>query len=56
MTQIKVQTTVAYDVNIGEGVASAAPQFMRDALGRARKAALVTDSNEIGRASCRERV
>ena len=45
MTQIKVQTAEAYDVSIGEGVASAAPQFVREALGRARKAALVTDSN-----------
>ena len=45
MTQIRVQTAVAYDVIIGEGVSSAAPQFVREALGRARKVAVVTDSN-----------
>ena len=45
MTRIRIQTAVPYEVEIGAGVSAAAPQFVRETLSRARKAAVVTDSN-----------
>ena len=45
MTRIRIQTSVPYEVIVGDGVAAQAPAFIRGELHRAKKAVLVTDSN-----------
>ena len=48
MTRIRVHTATPYEVEIGDGVSSSMPDFIRGALHCARKVAVVTDSNVDG--------